>query len=670
MNAAPRLIKFFYQSLFLLTPFIFTTFNSELFELPKMYFVYILTILILASHLYYWSVKRAPLVRPSFLNFPMLLFLFSQIVATIISIDRHTSIFGYYSRLNGSLASTICYVLLFFILNCYLDHGLKEKIISVSLISGFLVALYGILEHFGIDEAIWIQDVRSRVFSTFGQPNWLAAYLCLLLPFSLNRLQKSRSRFLWAYHFSLSLTFYLCLLFTKSKTGLIAASVSLLVYLAFHLAPNPANSPAPRAYSKSVLVTIFIFALFSVLVNNPIKDRLFPVDTGNTISPTSTSPSTDNLLITPSEDIRKIVWQGTIELWKKYPLFGTGVETFAYSYYWTRPLAHNLTSEWDFLYNKAHNEYLNYLATTGALGFISYLAIIGSVLYLFYQANHHSLDSNHIAVACSFLSILITNLTGFTVVAISLYFFILPLFILPSSSSPPPPFQFHLPKFLFFSGLAFLLIRYPANYFLADVFYFQSQNSPDLRTSFEASRAALRLRPNEPNYLIRQADVASQIALELHAQENFLEADQYAKLALNYLDQANQSTPVDINLLKQTAQIYYLFAATDRQYFSRAVNTLKKAQTLAPTDAKICYILGKFYESASDWQNAQNYYSQAISLKPNYDHALFDLGRLYFDHQNYASASAAFSQVLKISPESTSSAQYLARIKALSNQTP
>ena len=60
----------------------------------------------------------------------------------------------------------------------------------------------------------------------------------------------------------------------------------------------------------------------------------------------------------------------------KYPLFGTGVETFAYSYGFVRPIAHNLTSEWDYVYNKAHNEYFNYLALTGFLGLGAYLGFI------------------------------------------------------------------------------------------------------------------------------------------------------------------------------------------------------------------------------------------------------------------------------------------------------
>src|SRR5262249_769402 len=46
-------------------------------------------------------------------------------------------------------------------------------------------------------------------------------------------------------------------------------------------------------------------------------------------------------VITDSGDIRKFVWKGAIDAWKSSPLFGTGVETFAFAYYKFRPAGHN-----------------------------------------------------------------------------------------------------------------------------------------------------------------------------------------------------------------------------------------------------------------------------------------------------------------------------------------
>jgi len=87
-----------------------------------------------------------------------------------------------------------------------------------------------------------------------------------------------------------------------------------------------------------------------------------------------------------SFDIRRVVWQGAVNLGLKNPLFGTGVETFGYSYFIIRPATHNLLSEWEFLYNKAHNEYLNFFANSGFIGLITYLILIISTLISFFKS--------------------------------------------------------------------------------------------------------------------------------------------------------------------------------------------------------------------------------------------------------------------------------------------
>lgn len=119
--------------------------------------------------------------------------------------------------------------------------------------------------------------------------------------------------------------------------------------------------------------------------------------------------------ITGSGKIREIVWSGALELGRRYPLFGTGLETFAYSYYGVRPVAHNLTSEWDFLYNKAHNEYLNFLATTGFVGLGMYILMIVAVIYLFVRTikKHHDSGLFGISLLAAYTTILITNFLAF-----------------------------------------------------------------------------------------------------------------------------------------------------------------------------------------------------------------------------------------------------------------
>ena len=138
--------------------------------------------------------------------------------------------------------------------------------------------------------------------------------------------------------------------------------------------------------------------------------------------------------VTDSEAIRKPVWEGAVRVWERYPVFGSGVETFAYSFYKDRPASKNLDSEWDFLYNKAHNEYLNLLATTGTVGILSYLSILGVFSIWIIRKRHEWLVT---ALFAGWATILVTNFFGFSVVIIGLYFFLIPAWaeILASSQS-------------------------------------------------------------------------------------------------------------------------------------------------------------------------------------------------------------------------------------------
>jgi len=107
---------------------------------------------------------------------------------------------------------------------------------------------------------------------------------------------------------------------------------------------------------------------------------------------------------TESGTIRKIVWTGALRIWQANPknfLIGTGPETFAQAYYQYRPLEHNQTSEWELLYNKAHNEFLNYLVTTGILGLGSYIVLLISMARVF-QISNFKFQIGSISVSLSF----------------------------------------------------------------------------------------------------------------------------------------------------------------------------------------------------------------------------------------------------------------------------
>jgi len=104
------LIKWSFYALFFFVPLVMFPATYELFEFNKMWFVFGISILIF----FLWASKMIISgqieIRRTPLDIPIALFLASQIISTIVSIEPHVSLWGYYSRFNGGLFSMIAYI--------------------------------------------------------------------------------------------------------------------------------------------------------------------------------------------------------------------------------------------------------------------------------------------------------------------------------------------------------------------------------------------------------------------------------------------------------------------------------------------------------------------------------------------------------------------------------
>ena len=622
-----KLIRQLFYTLFFFTPLLLWPYTSEVFEFNKMMFVYLLTVLIASV----WAIrsflnKKFEIVRTP-LDIPILLFLASQIISTIISINSHTSLWGYYSRFHGGLMSTVSYITLYYALVTHF-HGenkaIKNLLIAI-LSSAAIISLYAVLEHFGIDKDIWVQDVQNRVFSTLGQPNWLSAFLVALLPLSLFQIvssAKNNHRFLYA---CLSLLYLIAIIFTKSQSGIAATAVVLVLFLIITAIQK----------KKSLLLLAFIPLLTLVLVFKG-DSVLRTLSSLNKINPfysdTITIITEENKTRIGGSDsmaIRRVVWEGALKLGLKYPLFGTGVETFGYSYYAVRPVAHNLTSESDFLYNKAHNEYLNFLATTGFVGLFTYLFLIGSILYLFLnkKTDHHDL---RFPLLLGFVSILITNYIGFSVVNIALFFFLYPaIYISLINKNTLLSRKLNLDStigIIIVSILAIWAIIGLSRAWRADIAYNKGKGNLD-----EAERA-VKLNPREPIYYAQLGNINSLVATqlivpqiaqlpstasaEIKAQANSI-LNKYVDQATGNINKAQSLNPFNLNILKTKAKTELALATIDPKYLQDALNTLLRIIALSPNESNNYLNLGILYQSLNKTDLAKTAFEKALELNPN-----------------------------------------------------
>jgi len=583
-----------------------------------MMFVYLMTIIISAGWLVRsLQIKKFEIARTP-LDIPLFLFLASQITSTILSLDWHTSIWGYYSRFHGGLASTICYVILFYALVTHFANQTKaiKNLITAILVTAAITCVYAVLEKLGIDKNIWVQDVQNRVFSTLGQPNWLSAYIVAILPIALYRAIANENKDFRLTYWLLSVLFLAVIFFTKSQSGI---GATMVVLTAFAVVTAIQNRKAKLLFIAIPLILLLIIFKRDALgrtLNSLNKTNPFYSDATTII----TEENKTRLGGSDSMAIRRVVWQGAIELGKRYPFFGTGVETFGYTYYWVRPVAHNLTSESDFLYNKAHNEFLNFLANTGFIGLGTYLLLIFAIGRLFVISSSQSTSSSRAESRdltsslstpffLGFIGILVTNYFGFSVVNVALFFFLFPAIILAESSTQKFTIDLSINS-LFGSTIiictAIWMLLGVRNMWVADVNYTIGKNSLDENTT------AIKLNPKEPLYYAQkgyvQALVAAQIILP---QVTEIEASAPAELkerASKYLNDfitdslanVNKSVamnPYNLNLLKSKARTELYLATLDPKYNFEAIKTLLKVTELSPNEASNYYNIGLLYKN-------------------------------------------------------------------------
>ncbi|OGH10276.1 MAG: hypothetical protein A2152_01710 [Candidatus Levybacteria bacterium RBG_16_35_6] len=715
-----RVIEYFFYLLIFSVPLYFSSATSELFEFNKLWLTFGITIIIVAA----WIIKMVAQgkfkIQRTIFDIPIGLFLLSQIISTIVSIDPHTSIWGYYSRFNGGLLSILSYVLLYYAFVSNLsDIKYVKRILKISLVSGLIVSLWGLPSHFGYDPtcllfrgtfdvSCWTADFQPkiRIFSTLGQPDWLSAYLAILIPvslaFSIEKIKEKTGKnikgvlsFLKTYYLAilyllLSLFFYLDLIYTASRSGVLAIWTSLIVFAVVYFW---LSRKSLKGFKKTVkLHWAIIFALVIVILITFIEgDRLgalgsfsYPRVSQKILSLTKTDEKPKPVPIkqpapqahvtefggTDSTKIRAIVWAGALKVWQNYPLFGSGTETFAFSYYQFRPAAHNLTSEWNFLYNKAHNEYLNYMATTGTFGILTYLSIIFYFIFIVFSKGFKklkltSLEENKIltlGLFTSFVSILITNFFGFSVVIVNIYFFLilgltLSLLELVNKDSK---FGFSWSKKQQSSQVSkvkeklgtlslglILVIIAVSGYFIYQLIIFREADKAyaygynldrvqQYQQAYSHLHKAYSLRPGEPVIADETAYNDSVMAVLILQQGQQDQSTQSAELAQKLAQEAVSlgtkavtENPNNIVFWKTQTRIYYTLAQADPQYLPMALEAIKKAASLAPTDANIHYNLGILYGQNGDTNNAIKTLDETVKLKSDYRDAHYALGIFY-----------------------------------------
>ena len=313
-------------------------------------------------------------------------------------------------------------MLFFYITTDFLDTSEKiRKMAKVVLYSAAIVSALGIIQYvfrFHLLE-FWIKENPQivRINSTFSDPNSLGTYLATIFSFAtfahLSSFSKENIR-----QIVFITVLLLALIFTASRAGLGAA------FLVLFLLPPACkwfridvrrNLDGPTLwlakYGAHVTIGVLALLIFAALIlnyQNPTPGSLFQV-----------ALFTFNPQL-PLDEVLKgriTFWTTALELFWNYPIFGCGPGEFVNAlhygpYFETQP-------------ENAHNNFLQILTESGAIGFLFFLVILLQVAR-FAIRKLRSVDSSDFPIVLGFfggwIAFLLTCLTGHPLLLLKLQF--------------------------------------------------------------------------------------------------------------------------------------------------------------------------------------------------------------------------------------------------------
>ncbi|MCF7907246.1 O-antigen ligase family protein [Patescibacteria group bacterium] len=358
---------------------------------------------------------------------PAFLFILILGIATLFSQSFNYSWWGSYSRKMGYL--TWLHFFVFFLILFFKVKNRKQiqRIFKAILFSSLIIIIYGFCQFTGFDFVEWGEPPSQtfRIFSTIGQPNFLGSWLLLSLPIivyfficSLFKLKKDRG-FKQQIKTGLITGLFFSAIFSLTLTQSRGAWVGLFfAFFFFSIIYNFLQNQKRLAWLLLILFSIVL--VFGAYVNlSPYQLRKGNSD----FFLLSRLQGFINLKDSATAQTRIDDWRSSGDLIKQRPWLGYGPETqlLLFPQYYLPESA--LLEKINTFTDRAHNDFLDTLLTSGIFGLISYLFLIG---FVFWQGLKHlfkkKFELSLLLLLTGIFGYLISLQFSFHVVPLALYF--------------------------------------------------------------------------------------------------------------------------------------------------------------------------------------------------------------------------------------------------------
>jgi tetratricopeptide (TPR) repeat protein len=334
---------------------------------------------------------------------------------------------------------------------------------------------------------------------------------------------------------------------------------------------------------------------------------------------------------------------------------GSGPGTFVYDYVKYKPQSANQDNiAWNLTFFSGSSEFINRIATTGLLGIIAFLLIIGLWTFEGFRVltSEEEDASLPLAIFGGWVAIVVAAFYyPFNISLALLFWFLLGMIVVIDSSKklvviPLKSVRFNYAVSLIFVAITILelgLLVWNSKRYYAEVQYLAAASSLQkndligaIRNLESAANSTDRL---QDNYLTGLSQIyLAQAKEELNKQgakpeEAFQAAAPYLKTAVEAAmlstDTANPSNSAN---WAARGYIYRQLIGVSEGFDTWALNTYQKALTLEPNNPAIWVEIGQVYSKRNEIEKAKESFNKAIELRPQYIDPYYYLA-LIFDQQ-------------------------------------
>ncbi len=635
-------------------PLLFTPFTFFPWHFGKTIIFQIVVEFLVVLWLYNYLSSRAPCLpagrkrsevegsktcRLNKLDWSILIFLAALIITSFIGVNPSNSFWGNQARANGVFTWLHFGAFYFLLVSFFYSHNViarssatggatkqSHTFFFFAILTAALVSL----------SALWPEILPVNWQSIagggiIGNRAFLAGYLLLAMGLAVYLFLIYRNKWRWLYLASAAL-----FLFVIWQSGNRGALVGLIfgVFVGLIVAFFILQSKKQKIIIATSFLSFIIlfFVLFFISQQRFIQFR---------------APHLANLFnpvgyISGTSETRLLVWQMAWAGFKERPLLGWGMGNFNLifdKYFNPKLLQYGFTETvWD----KPHNWLLEIVDSAGAVGFISYLAILFfAFYYLLWRENISSVlpNSAKIALISTLAAYLAFDLFLFET-SNSLILWIMLLAYISAARRSKITSQVDAPVgsstraiiFKFGLLLFFIFLFYRAFYLPLRSSYHmrQAELSGNLADwSTHATKVLTIANPFVAEDAIFLAEQFTQFN-KANAVTNNKEIEKIALMIAEVLEKSAVKNPQNLSFHAWAGQVYMVLGEQiDSKYYKMAEKNLLSAQIISPQKQEILFLLGRLYLLEKNFDQAVKVQKQAVELAPEVALSHWFLGLTY-----------------------------------------